>query len=343
MSSLVGVAAAVVSGILNGSFASPMKRITDWEWENTWLIYALTALVVLPWLIVWMTVPGFGSIWYEVPRGALLRTLLFGAGWGIGSLTFGLGLHMLGLSLGFTIMMGITAVAGSLVPMLVQDPQDLLKLGGIVILVAMVVCVIGVTFCGTAAAIRESDEKSSKRDQKQVSYKLALSVCIISGILSSMLNFAFTFGVPIATVAKSRLPAPGSDFLASNTVWLVALAGGFVPFFLYCLFLLLSKGSWRNFGRSGTGVNWLWAALMGVIWIGCITLYGASAALMGGLGTTVGWLILMSVTVVTANIWGLATGEWKGAPSKARQRMLRGVVLLIGSVILVGVGKSLLY
>jgi L-rhamnose-H+ transport protein len=340
VSNLVGVIAVVVAGVLSGSFATPMKRIRDWEWENTWLVYAVTALLLLPLLIVTATVPNLGRIWSEAPGDALLRTFLFGAGWGVGSLTFGLGLKMLGLSLGFTIMLGITAVTGSLIPMLVQSPKDLLEPGGLTILAAMVVCVAGVAFCGAAAVSRQSD-KSSKAGPGPASYKLALSVCIVSGILSSMLNFAFTFGSPIAEVAKSQL-APGSDLLASNSVWLVALSGGFVPFSLYCLYLLLTKGSWRKFGRPGAAGNWVWGILMGTIWTSCIMIYGAGAVYMGELGTTVGWLILMSVTVLMANIWGVITGEWKGAPPRARHRMLWGLLLLIGSVILVGLGRSLL-
>ena len=81
---------------------------------------------------------------------------------------------------------------------------------------------------------------------------------------------------------------------------------------------------------------------MGAIWIGCIMLYGAGASNLGKLGTTIGWLILMAVTVLTGNIWGVATGEWKTAPAKARLRMAQGVLLLIGSVALVSVGKALL-
>ncbi len=69
-----------MSGILNGSFATPTKRIANWEWENTWLIYAVTALVLLPLLIVTLTVSDLDSVWQEAPQDALLRTFLFGAG-----------------------------------------------------------------------------------------------------------------------------------------------------------------------------------------------------------------------------------------------------------------------
>ena len=81
---------------------------------------------------------------------------------------------------------------------------------------------------------------------------------------------------------------------------------------------------------------------MGAMWISCIMLYGAGASCLGKLGTTIGWLILMAVTVLVGNLWGLATGEWKQAPKKAQRRMIQGLLVLVCSVILVGLGKLLL-
>ena len=33
---------------------------------------------------------------------------------------------------------------------------------------------------------------------------------------------------------------------------------------------------------------------------------------MGSLGTVVGWPLFMSLIVITASIWGVLTGEWRG-------------------------------
>jgi L-rhamnose-H+ transport protein len=76
--------------------------------------------------------------------------------------------------------------------------------------------------------------------------------------------------------------------------------------------------------------------------MGCIVFYGAGASFLGKLGTAVGWLILMAVTVLIGNLWGVITGEWEQAPKEAKQRMMQGFLLLVGSVILVGLGKFLL-
>jgi L-rhamnose-H+ transport protein len=105
---------------------------------------------------------------------------------------------------------------------------------------------------------------------------------------------------------------------------------------------MVRKGSWKKYGESGTGAYWLWGVLMGTVWMGCIVFYGIGASGLGKLGTTVGWLILMAVTVLVGNLWGVVTGEWKQAPKNAKARMVEGFLLLVGSVMLVGLGRFLL-
>ena len=53
----LGIAIVVLAGILNGSFAAPMKRMHGWEWENSWLLFAISGLLIFPWLIAFATVP----------------------------------------------------------------------------------------------------------------------------------------------------------------------------------------------------------------------------------------------------------------------------------------------
>jgi len=32
---ITGIFTSIIAGIFNGSFAAPMKKISNWEWENT--------------------------------------------------------------------------------------------------------------------------------------------------------------------------------------------------------------------------------------------------------------------------------------------------------------------
>jgi len=44
----------------------------------------------------------------------------------------------------------------------------------------------------------------------------------------------------------------------------------------------------------------------------------------------------MTVMVLVANFWGLATGEWKQAPGRARRYLAAGIVVLVAALIVIG-------
>lgn len=86
-------------------------------------------------------------------------------------------------------------------------------------------------------------------------------------------------------------------------------------------------------------MNFIRSGLMGFLWFFCITLYGAGASNLGILGTTTGWLILMAFTVVVGNLLGFFTGEWNGAPRKAKRKMIADLLTLLLYVGIVAVAK----
>src|SRR5580698_4128016 len=105
-----------VAGILNGTFAVPMKRARAWKFEHIWGVFSLLAMVVIPWLAVVWAVPGWRNILATVPGPALGSLILLGLLLGVASLLYGLAIDLLGIALGFAIQLGLSIVAGSLVP-----------------------------------------------------------------------------------------------------------------------------------------------------------------------------------------------------------------------------------
>src|SRR5690242_11023063 len=57
-----GIAVVVLAAILNGSFAAPIKRMTGWQWENSWLLFAFSGLLVFPWILSFATVPNLRDV-----------------------------------------------------------------------------------------------------------------------------------------------------------------------------------------------------------------------------------------------------------------------------------------
>jgi hypothetical protein len=56
---------------------------------------------------------------------------------------------------------------------------------------------------------------------------------------------------------------------------------------------------------------------------------------MGSFGATLGWPLFMTVMVLVANFWGIATGEWKNAGPRALRSLAAGIVLMIAALVII--------
>ena len=114
----LGLTLGITSGAFLGSFALPMKKIKLWNWENTWIMYSVWALIVLPWFWAFLTVPKLIDVYGAVSTSTMLKVFLFGAGWGVASVGFGIGLKLLGLALGMAIVLGLNNAIGAILPLI---------------------------------------------------------------------------------------------------------------------------------------------------------------------------------------------------------------------------------
>src|SRR5579862_9832366 len=122
-----GLTLVFLGGMLNGSFAAPLKKLPGWRWENSWLIYALMGLLVLPWVVALVTVPHLAGVFQQSSTGVMIKVALFGFAWGIGGLLFGQGMERVGQALGFALILGITSSFGALLPLTVLHHDQLWK------------------------------------------------------------------------------------------------------------------------------------------------------------------------------------------------------------------------
>lgn len=331
---LAGTLLAILGGVIHGSFALPMKGIQKhWAWENIWLVYSAVGLIFLPLLLALATVPSLGDVYSGTSLALLLQVAIYGAGWGIGSTLFGLGISRIGMALGFAIILGMTSCLGSLIPMLVLHPADLNTHNGHVLLGGLAVVVVGIIVCARAGALRDRDLAAASPTGAKGAFAAGFLICIFSGILSPMLNIGFSFGEPIQKAAAAHGAALGMD---ANSIWVPGLAGGFLINAGYSIYLLCKNKTWCKFTAEGT-TAWHWggSALMGALWFGGMSIYGIGTAVMGPLGKVVGWPVFMSVVIVAANVNGLISGEWKGAKTKSIAHAWVGIALLVLAIIVV--------
>ncbi|HTD42231.1 MAG TPA: L-rhamnose/proton symporter RhaT, partial [Mucilaginibacter sp.] len=116
MQVIFGVIFHFIGGFASGSFYIPYKKVKGWAWESFWITGGLFSWLIVPPIAAWLTIPGFVEIIRQTNGSILLLTYFFGLLWGIGGLTYGLGVRYLGVSLGSTIILGLCSVFGSLVP-----------------------------------------------------------------------------------------------------------------------------------------------------------------------------------------------------------------------------------
>lgn len=331
-----GLLLVFVGGILNGSFAAPMKRLSLWRWENIWLIYAISGLLIFPWAMALTTVPHVSGVLQQASGSVLAKVALFGFAWGIGGLLFGQGISRVGLALGFPVILGITSSFGSLLPLAVLHPEELGTRHGVALMAGTVVVALGLVFLAVAGRRRESEQASAAAATNRAGFGAGLIICILSGVFSSMLNFAFVFGEEMRQLS---LQAGASHAQSGNAIWAVGLSFGFLPNLAYCIYLLNKNRTWDVFREKQAGAGYaMGAALMGLLWYGGIAVYGMGADALGKLGGIVGWLAFMSVDIIVGIVWGFLGGEWKGASRRALSYCLAGIAILLLAIGVISLG-----
>lgn len=323
----VGVGAVILAGMLQGVFAVPMKYAPRWNYENTWLAFCISGMVVLPWLLTTATVPHTAQV-YALSSGKTFFSILgFGLCWGIGATLTGVGLTLLGIGLGMAIILGLSASLGSLIPLLILNPQQLHTRQGHTYLAGTAIMLAGIAVCARAGILRD---QARKRDQTSVpsrsSFVPGFVVCCLSGLFSSALNFSYAFG---GEAVRHAAELGASSLWSTGVVTALAVTGGFFANLVYCGYLLRKNGSIAKFAGPGAGVGWLCGALMGLFWFGGQSLYGLGISHMGGLGVVIGWPLLMGMIILTSNAAGVVTGEWNGVSRATRGFLAAGMVIIL--------------
>jgi len=323
----LGLALLLFAGGMNGSFTLPMKFTRRWAWENTWLVYTVFALGLFPPLLTFATVSAIRAVYVQAGAGPVVMVALFGAGWGISQIFFGLAVEGVGIALAFSVILGIAAAVGSLIPLLRLHPEKVLTSGGLAVLLGIALVLVGIGICAVAGRRRE--EALGQGPTEKRSLARGLLFCLISGLGSALVNFGLAFGTPLIEAARRT---DTSTLWAPNAVWLPLMWAGGIPNLVYCVYLMKRNKTSDRFGVTGTGSHWALAAAMALFWFGSTVMYGAAAVELGDLGAVLAWPLFMSLIVITASLWGIVTGEWKNTGRQPLGIMSAGVLVLVLAV-----------
>jgi L-rhamnose-H+ transport protein len=332
---VAGFLFVLLAGLLQGTFVLPMTMVRRWSWENTWATFSFLGMFVFNWIIAICLIPNIATVYAATPSRDLGILMLFGAGWGVGAILFGLGMARLGMALGYPIIMGLIASLGALIPLLIFFPKSILTSKGILLVAGTALVVAGIVLCSIAGSRRSS---SSTMERKGGALRVALTIAIMAGVLSCLPNVGVAFG---GSVIQSAEQVGVSSGVSGNAIWALLFTLGCVVNVGYCAYLMITKKTYAAYWCPEFVRNLGLSAWMAAMWIGSFYLYGAGASRLGRWGVVVGWPLFISLSIVTGNLWGLSKGEWLGASPRARRMLNTGLGVLIAAVVAIALSNSL--
>lgn len=342
---LTALGLTILGAFFLGTFALPSKYVKNYAWENTWGAFFLLGMLVVPIGFSVLMLDGMMETYSQVEPKIIIAVIAGGFLWGCGFCCWGTGLSMVGLSLGYSLTMGTMALVGSVVPFFLGSADKLGTTGGKVVIAGILVGIVGVAINGYAGIQREKSQtggsEGSGSGKKPVMLK-GLLVCLLAGVLSSCLNIVFHIGGKIGNIGGISEGLGNAPWLAGLAIWTLIFLGGFISSCGFCAFLLFKNKSWGGFQNTGSARNIFLALIMAVGHFACLLAYGEGSRLLGDLGTSVGFSIFQSGSLLIGNGLGLFTGEWKGASAKSKNWLFTGLAVLILGIVVVSYGNYLI-
>ena len=342
MKTLFGLILIFVGAFSSGSFAVPFGGIKGWKWENYWLSTGLFSFVLIPIIVCLLLVNNFVGLITIIPFYELSTIFILGAIYGIGSLTFGLSMRYLGLSLGYALSLGLMAAIGTLVPPSLDGRFDLLinTFNGNMVLLGILISLVGIA--GIAIAGYQKDQYNSNKEKNEANefdFKKGVIAALLTGVLASAMSLGIEKGAGVSKLAELNGTAP---LFSGNPTMLIMLLGTFVTTLLWCTYLMIKNKTIVEFKKQSFNIsikNLAMTALAGVLWYVQFIFFGMGKSMLGQF-TFAAWGILMAFTIVIAMFWGLFKGEWKGIPSKTRMTMFISLGVIIIGTFIIGIFNS---
>ena len=346
---ILGIIYHTIGGVASGSFYMPFNKVKKWAWESYWIVGGIFSWLIVPPVAAYLTVPGFGKIIAGAAGSLLFFTFLMGLLWGIGGLTYGLGVRYLGMSLGNSVVLGFCAAFGAIVPSIyysINPTQGKVSFvdmmahgGGQLVLLGVVVCLTGIAICGRAGMKKEKELsiEVQKASIKEFSLVKGLVIAVLSGILSSFFNFGIEVGKPLAQAA---VDAGFNPLFQNNVSYVVILWGGLTTNLIWTSILSIKNKTYGDFVNKSTPIarNIMFSAIAGTTWFLQFFFYGMGESKLGNGASS--WILHMSTIILTANMWGIYRKEWHGVTRSTKLTITTGILVIIASVFLVGIGNS---
>lgn len=343
-----GVGAASAS-----SCYTPQKKTTLWAWEVYWIATATFAWLILPIAGAFLTIPNYLEVVKAVPLTTMLKSFGLGLLYGVGGLTFGLGIRYIGFSLNYAIAIGLSAALGTLLP-LVWTPNEgfvwelvgAFSSGpGLIVLAGIIISLLGILICGVAGTLREKSRNIGMETKTGGDLELGLIFATLAGVLSAVFNFALLAGKPLETAALNQ---GASELLKMNAIYPFSNGGAWVTNVVGCLIIFSRNGTAsqlfrlpENHSNGRLGFYWLMAALSGAFWYFQFFFYGMGHFHMGTRFGFTSWALHMAMLILFSNMYGFFFKEWVGADKRPKRILHLGMFCIVIACVLIAYGNYL--
>ncbi|WP_297072582.1 L-rhamnose/proton symporter RhaT [uncultured Duncaniella sp.] len=337
---LIGLLIIAIGAFCQSSCYVPINKIKSWSWESYWIVQGVFAWLILPFLGALLAVPAGHSLCELFTADQsfnIWMTILFGALWGVGGLTFGLSMRYLGVALGQSIALGTCAGLGTIMgPVLLNiffpenDPLSQLTFA---VILGVVVTLIGIAIIGIAGSMKAASlsEEEKKAAVKDFNFPKGITIALLAGFMSGCFNVGLEFGSSI------NFGDLTPDMYKTLPATFLVTLGGFVTNAIYCFYQNQKNRTWGDYTKGGVlANNILFCLLAGALW------YSQFFGLALGKGfltdsptlMTLSFCILMALNVVFSNVWGIILKEWKGCSPRTITVLVIGIIVLIVSCFL---------
>jgi L-rhamnose-H+ transport protein len=336
MAYVFGICLCVVGGLAVGVYLLPLKYSRNWAWENSWLVGAFFMYLIFPVFEAWIFVPGVLQILRTAPQRDVWMIYVFGVVQGSGALAFAYGITLMGLSLGYSLMISLIAVTGVMVPLVLGHRDQVFTVGGLTLMLGVGMLIAGVSLSGVAGRRREHAAGATANHRR---FGTAILIALYSGIANSFFYFSFEFQNSLRAVAINQ-------FGIKETLWPIVnviplFAGMFTINLVYCVLKMNRDGTLKNYWTvHRLGVEYLLAFSIGSLWfLGQGVCYTVGFTELGKLGVPVGAAVFMGAMIMASNLVGIGTGEWTMANPKIMRLLYIGIIFEMLAVAVVGVGN----
>jgi L-rhamnose-H+ transport protein len=339
---ILGTGLHAIGGISAAICYLPNTQTKKWSWGTFWLAQAFFAWIIMPLVVGWLTVPGFFQILINAPAKPFWIAFSLGAVYGFGSMSFGKAIKHIGYSLTYTLAIGISAVLGTIFPLMIFGGiRDFFNNpGGGIVLAGMILSMLGVIICGWAGFRKEKDLNASNVGKVGFNMTIGLLLTIVAGVLSGVFNLSLEYGKPIADMAAQN----GAGHFEGNAKMVISTSGCFVVNLIWFVVAGFRQGTLKEFlPRNGmTGImisrNWLWSALAGTLWTSQFFFYGLGHVKMGNFQFA-SWVLHMSMLIFFSYIVGVLMKEWKSVRPRTYFLLIIGLLILISSFCITSYGS----